>query len=167
MRPKKTALVVFCSFLLLFITFKGIEEYQERKEMYQRCIDYDPYESMIDCYGILSIERSGIDVAPLFQMRDHKHNYGITFLNSSKQYRISGDYLFVKRHEKNIGFELVSRKYMVWQVTESGEREILDYDQKEDVPTYLKVDYRTGVVTSYLNYDQMPEEDKNVFQQLE
>lgn len=170
---KKTSLKVLGIVATVFIVALTITYailISSSRRMLARCTDYEQGEKFyfIDCNGVVSFEYSERgEKQPKYELYDHKYDISLALINSEKDYKVIGDYIFVK--DKRIGqqYESISKKYELPIFVEPGVKTVYRYDHLEDVPKYLKINYHTGITTPYLNYEQMPEEERSIFQSLE
>jgi|SRR3989338_5047199 len=131
----------------------------------------------VDCFGIFSIEHEfpWLDGKRLsiYDIRDDKHNYNISILNSLKNYKIENGFMYI--HEPLIfpinQYAHVKFGDKEWQFPRefflNGEIKEINYKSPEDFPNYIQVEMVTGEVTLYNTYDQMPDEVENIFKSLE
>ena len=131
------------------------------------------FTSFIDCFGIISIENSTQEIdnknIETYTIRDDKHDYTIAIIDNPKGYKVNNDKLYIidnffKKIAAPDRVEPVN--YGQWFYI-NGEVKKNTYPHLSDIPKYIQVDISTGEVTLYNTYDQMPEEVKTIFKELE
>lgn len=139
---------------------------KREKEILNRCTDYQGRElGILDCYGVLSLENS--DMSDFrYDIYDHKHYYTVAYISNPRQFEVQGGYLYVVDKKPRATFEPATRKYVIDQLGPTGEMITARFDKPDQAPAYLKIEAKSGVVTPYQTYDQMPAIDRAVFQQL-
>lgn len=128
--------------------------------------------SLIDCFGVISIEDqayySNFVRRPTYTIRDDKHKYTIVTVDNRQAYKVREGMLYVydalfpqlvaadKTNPVNYGLTF----YI------NGEIRKLYYPHISDVPKYIKIDITSGEVQLYVKFEDIPENDKDVFSQL-
>lgn len=175
-------IVIIVSAIFTYIIINYIKKNQERvtsckylnNDRYNEIID--PIY-LIDCFNIFSIETADFfedgKKINAYIIRDNKNNYGFAIIKDLKQYKIVNDYLYVyetliarsesyTRVKYNQGDWQYPREYYI-----NGNIQKILYKSPNDFPQYLKVEISSGEIILYNNYSSMPEEIKQIFQELE
>ena len=143
----------------------------QTKDLYTRCPGYD--DSWIgdvqteDCIGHLNIERSYLcgslektEKCPNTYVYDTLHNSDILYIDS---YKIISSSLYVIGGLKVI--KLDDQNYAT--IRENGADKTIVFKNKDEMPKYFIVNSETADMILYNTYDQMPEEVKTIFKELE
>jgi len=126
--------------------------------------------SFVDCYGVVIIEKSPRTHPSerhyaIKDVRD-KH-YWIASVSSKNAYKIEEEFIYVfddniESADPNVELNNVwmySRHFYV-----KGEFKAFYYSERSEIPLYLKINTQTGEVTLYNVFEEMPENDREVFE---
>ena len=178
------ALAAFTYLIYSFIYWqKRVSEKQAEKQANCQYLNQDRYGGFvdpvdfIDCFGIFSIEHDspllGNKRLDLYYIRDDKHDYNISILDTLKHYKIFSGIMYIYEPVIFPEEEYTHIRYgeKPWQYPQKffmdGAVKEINYASPNDFPKYIQVETSTGEVTLYNTYDQMPEEAKLIFQELE
>lgn len=168
---KKKTLITTISISVLLIAGAWIAYYfvfeVPKKDVAERCAGYIPdWENFIECYGVISITDGWL--SDYISLDDHIHKYEIAGIDNINQYIHTDDKIFViNRHlmEGSSSDGIKTTYYL--DFFQNGKLATNDYDSISDTPTYLIVDTKTGEVEAYKNIDEVPQEYRNNFAELE
>jgi|SRR3989338_8133577 len=181
MKNKINILLIIIILLGIIIFFYFlIKNYKDQSdELYSKCYNLEkgfggPIDiTMIDCIGYLRIERSklcGTHEQP--QRCENKHIYDafnhLSFIKNAEKYLINEKFLYVigELWYTNFNNQNEKNEYII-RVPINGNYKVIKYQNEESIPKYFMVNPETGDMTLYNTYDQMPEEVKTIFKELE
>lgn len=164
---------VLCLALLGSVTYYLYQEELTYKQMLSRCSDYEGWElDILDCYGEVSLINTRQAGQPTLTIFGHNNNYEFALIDSDKNFIVVGKYLYVIARKQDApyftaskivnGSEQINKGYY-WPFLTSN----IAYETEANIPNLLKIEYSTGIVTPYLNYDEMAAEDRAIFHELE
>ena len=183
----KIILIIFLSLLLMVVLLysfqKNQQEYQGKIAKCQY-LNQDKYGGfvdpvgLVDCFSIFSIESENVSIdnsnSTIYTVRDNQHNLSVAIIKNLKNYKIADNYLYIYepvifppekytriKYNKDEDWVYPQSYFMNGQVKE------INYKSPDEFPNYIQVEILSGEVTLYNTYDQMPEEVKNIFQELE
>ena len=182
---KITIIILLIIVALAYLIF-GFINWQKRQDAKMASCEYldenrygvsiDPI-NFIDCFDIFSIEQESLlyqnNRMNLYYIRDDKHDYNISMLNTLKNYKIDNGFMYI--YEPLIFPESEYARIQFgdkpWQFPQkffiNGEVKEINYKSPQEFPNYIQVEMTTGEVTLYNTYDQIPDEVKNIFKSLE
>jgi len=167
--------ILFVVILVILISLNGNKEFENKLKKcpgikdtnwghYGRDIDF------VDCMGIISIDRWNRSLSDtLYNFRDFKHDYYFAGINDLSQYGVVNDFLYVKDFDKYEGYVIYddgAKHYTQNFLTDGKVKQYL-YDSPDEIPRFRKVNVQTGEITLYKTFDEMPESDRKIFEELE
>ena len=165
--PASVIVLIIILLALLIFLFKG----------YINSNRYGKDVSFVDCFDIFSIEHEspalGNKRYSLYNIRDDKHDYIISIIDTLKHYKISNGMMYIyeplifpvdQYYTEKYGdkpWQYPQKYFMNSQVIE------INYRSPQEFPNYIQVEISTGEVTLYNTYDEISEEVKGIFRELE
>jgi len=172
--------ILVCALLYVFILLIIKADEKDINKVNQECpyltqATYGIDFGFVKCFGIFSIGHETIwlndkDEISIYVLRDDQHNYNIARITGLEKYSIINNslYIFDDGYDKVAAPEgkYPGEDYHRYFYVDGAKKDFA-YPHLVDVPDYIQVETSTGEVTLYNTYDQMPEEAKLIFQELE
>lgn len=141
------------------------------KVISERCINFDSKApNILDCYGVISI-RDGWDI-PYLYFTDNLHgNYRVATISTIDQFIHNNGKIYVidkKLTQPDSSSNSVSGETRYYKtLIQEGVLKDNVYFNETDIPKYLLIDEKTGEVSSYNALNDIPDDERGYFSELE
>lgn len=127
----------------------------------RHCLDF------VACAGVMSLHEGGDSGWPNYTWQDDSDpGFNIAAIDRDDQYIIQGNHLYViNRHTPN-DFDKARGVYGMLFKT-NGTYQEFTYPSQDKIPTLLIFDTDTANVTPYLGIEDVPQEQRQYFEELE
>ena len=166
-------LLFFVIFSLSFFMISNLKK--QNDDLYSKCYDLEkgfggPIDTeMIDCKGYLRLEKSKLcEVDGKTQTCENTYVYDAlnhtNFIKNAEKYLIKNNSLYVIGDLWPMYFSKDKNNQYLVNIPTKGNYTTEHY---QSLPRYFVVNTETGGMILYNTYDQMPEEVKTIFKELE
>lgn len=137
----------------------------EREVVIKRCIDYNAqWLGMIDCYGVISVWQP--DDSGYLVGNNKRPGSIIAQIRTADNFIVRNDQMYlIDITPKGKCGDSTPEKYCGdFQV--KGELKTYYYDDPDQVPTYRIINTKTGDERFYVQLNEIPDADREIFQEL-
>ncbi len=168
-------LLIFIALLAIGSSLIYIKQYKPYKTIVSNCAkkhsfwnDY-VFGALADCHNHIVIYSGGFD-SDQYTISDSLHGGTLAWIDNLNDYVVKDNILFVIN--KNPGGCKTSngsgtKEVFCVSYYKDGQLITSYYDNLNDIPTHLVINTLNGNVLAYNSLEQMPENDRLIFQQLE
>lgn len=123
-----------------------------------------------ECKGVISILKNNI--CDCFWVNDDMHNYHIVSAENEKNYKFVDMNLYLYHTidkndpDKYLTFKGDGKSFHPRDFFVTGELKKFMFESVEEIPQYYKINSESGEVETFVNIDDAPENDKEIFSKL-
>ena len=182
MKKRTKILLIFAVCLLIVIPVFYVAVYFHQanvklEKIISKCPDIDlkRYDfpgdiGFYDCYNNIAIDIERTEDSAIYSLQDIKHEYSIISFETSHQYQLVGDIIYVFNATGGVGYYFIDqngKQYYFDDYLVDGQMQSFDYNTIDEIPRYFAIDTITGNVRLYNNISDVPIQEGAIFQELE